>query len=129
MSSTSAAAATSQTGVARSMPSKRRSPDGTAASAMRGALGAEELDEARLDLLVPLLELLRVDLQQLQVLQPRLVGRVLHLGVAGVEALAVGQDLLDLAAENEVGEETGRVRMRREAGDRARRDHERHALL
>src|SRR4029434_723543 len=119
MSRTSAAAASSQTGAARSRPSQRRGRPRLAASAMIGALGSEELDEARLDLLVPLLELLRVDRQELEVRQARLVGGILHLRMAGVEPLGVGQHLLHVAAEDEVGDELGRVRRGGEAWCRA----------
>ena len=54
---------------------------------------------------------------------------VLHVGMARVEPLAVGENLLQLPAEDEIGEEPGRVRMRREAGDGARRHDERDTLL
>jgi hypothetical protein len=96
---------------------------------MTDAQGSEELDEARLDLLVPLLELLGIHRQELEVRQPGLVGRVGHLGMPGVETLGVGQHLLHVAGEDEVGEEPGRVRVGREARDGARGDHEGHALL
>src|SRR5437899_179711 len=64
MSSTSASAAAAHTGSERSMPS-RRALTGTASRRAAGTLTApgsrpEELHEALLDLLVPLLELLRV---------------------------------------------------------------------
>src|SRR5258705_13895594 len=130
ISMTSAAAASSQTGAARSSPSRRLGlGDAADASAMAGALGAEELHEARLDLFVALLELLRVQLQGLEIPELRPGGGGLHLRVAGVEAPGVGEDLLDLPREDEVGEEPGRVGMGREARDRARGDHQRHALL
>src|SRR5688572_16283740 len=91
--------------------------------------GPEDLDEPLADLLALLLQLLGIGGQQLQVRELGPVGRVLHLGVAGVEPLAVGHHLLDLAAEREVGEELGGVGVRREAHDRGRRHDERHALL
>src|SRR5215470_17361859 len=87
---------------------------------------AEELHEALLDLLVTLEQFGGIHREQLQLGELRLVGRVLHLGVAGVEALAVGQELLQLTAEREVGEQARRVRMRRERGDGRGRDDERH---
>src|SRR6267142_4374766 len=86
------------------------------AHAPAASLCAEELDEARLDLFVALLQLFRLDPEQLQVRELGPVGRIFHGGMAGVEPLAVGEDLLELAAEDEVGEELGRVRMRGEAG-------------
>src|SRR5262245_49349524 len=93
-----------------------------------GSSGTEELDEALLDLLVALLQLVGIHVQEPELRELRLVVRVLHLGVTRVEPLAVGHHLLQLAGEREVGEELGRVRMRGESGDRRRRDHQRHAF-
>src|SRR5713226_5682276 len=91
--------------------------------------GSEELDEARLDLLVALFQLLRVHVEEVQIGELRPVGRILHLGMSRVEPFAVRQRLLGGAAEDEVGEQLGRVRMRREAGDGGGGDDERDAFL
>src|SRR5262249_34460634 len=121
---TRASAARIQTGSERSRPSSRvRRVSGTLSS------GSEELHEALLELLVALLELFRVDAEELEISELPLVGRVLHLGVAGVEPLAVRHHLLALAHEREVREELRGVRVRREARDGGGRDDERHALL
>src|SRR5262245_46210801 len=98
---------------------ERSNPDATPAGRLTAALPEgrpsrpEELHEALLDLLVALLELLGINAQQLEVGELRLVGRILHLRVARVEPLGVGHHLLDLAAKTEVGEQLGRVGMRR----------------
>src|SRR5262249_49943375 len=68
-------------------------------------LRSEVLHEALANLLVALLQLFRLDGEELQVGELRLVGGVLHVRVPAVESLAVGHHLLDLAAEREVGEE------------------------
>src|SRR5262245_51910957 len=98
MRMTSASAAPIQTGSARS------SPRGTP------SLGAKELHEALLDLLAPLLQLLRIGGEQLELTELGLVGGVLHLGVPRVEPLAVRHHLLHVLGEAEVGEEARRVR-------------------
>src|SRR5262245_19577649 len=94
-----------------------------------GSLGTEELDERLLDLFVALLQLLRVHLEETEVRELGPVGRILHVGMAGVEALRIGEHLLQLTAEEEVREELRGVRVGREAGDRARGDDQRNAFL
>src|SRR5881397_2361094 len=121
MSSTSASAAAAHTGSERSMPSRRT----LTAPGSR----PEELHEALLDLLVPLLELLRVRGEELELGELRLVVGVLHLGMARVEPFAVRQRLLEVAAERKVGEEAGRGGVRGEAGDGGGGDDEGDALL
>src|SRR5882724_11702891 len=133
MSSTSASAAAAHTGSERSMPS-RRTLTGTASRRAAGTLTApgsrpEELHEALLDLLVPLLELLRVRGEELELGDLRLVVGVLHLGMARVEPFAVRQRLLEVAAERKVGEEAGRGGVRGEAGDGGGGDDEGDAFL
>src|SRR5262249_60672678 len=83
-------------------------------------LGTEELDESCLDLLVALLQLFRIDLQEVQVRELRLIGGGLHSGMARVESLAVGEDLLQLAAGDEIGGEVGGGWRGGEARDGAR---------
>src|SRR5262245_9062204 len=73
---------------------------------------SEQLAELLLDLVVPLLNLLRVDLDQLQLLERPLALRVGHGLVRHVEAV-VHQDLLGVLVEEEVREDLRRVRMRR----------------
>src|SRR5713101_3472136 len=90
---------------------------------------AEELDEALLDLRILLLELLRIHGEELELAHLRLVRGVLHVRMAGVEAFAVGHDLLHVAAEREIVEELRGVRMRCCAHDRLRRHNEGHAFL
>src|SRR2546427_12046975 len=128
-----AAAAMIQTGAERSSPSSRegRGHRVTVSSRAiaRGGSGPEELHEARLDLLVALLQLLGIDEEELELAELRPVGGILDLGVPGVEAFGIREHLLDLAAEEEVREELGRVRMGREGGDGGGRDDKRHALL
>src|SRR5438128_3839717 len=118
---TSARALAIQIGSERSIPWRR--------AKLMARSGAEELDEAILDLFVPLLELVRIHREELELGELRLVGGVLHLGMAGVEALAVRHHLLQLSAEGEVGEELGRIRMRREACDGRRGHDEGNAFL
>src|SRR5215475_6293324 len=96
MRNASASAAPTHTGSERSSVIARRSR-------------SEELHEPLLDLLVALEQLGWIHAQELQVGELRLVGGILHAGVAGVEAFAVGEELLQLATEAEVGEEPGRV--------------------
>src|SRR2546422_9143980 len=108
--STSARADAIHTGSERSSPWNR--------ARLIGRSRSEELDEAVLDLLVPLLQLVGLHREELELRELGLVARVFHVGVTGVEPLAVHHHLLQLAAEREVGEELGGVRMRREARDR-----------
>src|SRR5262245_4823433 len=72
----------------------------------------EELAELLLDLVVPLLDLLRIDLDQLEFLERPPVLRVGHGLVWNVETV-VGQDLLAVLVEQKVGEDLRRVRVRR----------------
>src|ERR1700730_1043461 len=128
-----AAAAMIQTGAERSRPSSREGRGRTVTVSSRaiagGGSGPEELHEARLDLLVALLQLLGIDEEELELAELRLVGGILDLGVSRVEAFGVGEGLLDLAAEDEVGEELGRVRMGREGRDGGGREGEGDGLL
>jgi hypothetical protein len=125
MRKTRTRAAATQTGNARSRPSKRRG----AAAGTATPLRLRRTHEALLDLLVPLLQLLGIGGEEAEVGQFRLVGGVFHLGVAGVEPLAVRHHLLDLPGESKVREQARRVRVRGEGRDRARGYHQRHALL
>src|SRR5437762_4312791 len=115
--STRASADAIHTGSARSRPWNR--------TTLMPRSRAEELHEAVLDLLVAFLELLRLHREELELRELGLVARVLHLGVPGVESLAVGHHLLQLAAEREVGEEPRCRRMGREARDRGGGHHQR----
>src|SRR5256885_11704028 len=103
MRNASASAAPTQTGSERSRITARGR-----------ASRPEELHEALLDLFVALEQLGRIYREQLELGELRLVGWVLHVRVAGVEPFAVGHELLQLAAEREVGEQARGVRMRRE---------------
>src|SRR5262249_26500739 len=94
-----------------------------------GGLGTKKLDERLLDLFVALLQLLRVHLEETEVRELGPVGRILHVGMARIETLRIGEHLLQVAAEDEVREELGGVRVRREARDRTRGDDERDAFL
>src|SRR5262245_66559313 len=87
--STSASADAIQTGSERSTPCRR--------PVLMARSRPEELDEAALDLLVPLLELLGVDVQEFEIGQLRLVSRILKFGLAGISYFAVGSLLLQLA--------------------------------
>src|SRR5438445_13673341 len=83
-------------------------------------LGTEQLHEALLDLFGALVDLVGIDHQHLQLGELRTIRWIRHVGMSDVEALAVGEDLLDLAREDEVGEETRGVRTGSEAHDRRR---------
>src|SRR5687767_6848157 len=95
---TRARAARSQTGNERSRLLKMGGLEGPPKPPVT-RLGAEELHEALLDFFVALLQLLGIDLEQLEVRQLGLVGRIGDARMARVEAFAVGQDLLQLARE------------------------------
>ncbi len=57
------------------------------------SLRPEELHEALFHLFVPLLRLLRLDGEQLQIAEFGLVSRILHLRAPGIEAFAVSEEL------------------------------------
>src|SRR5215470_9276861 len=87
---TRAAAASTHTGAERSIRSSQagrgRSAIGVESApgsrlTVAGS-GSEELDEARLDLLVALLQLLGIDLEQLELGELGLIGGIGHVGVA-----------------------------------------------
>src|SRR5262245_14114764 len=98
-------------------------------AASRRASRSEELDEAFLDLLGPPLELVRIDRENFEVGELRLVRGIRHLGVGNVESLVVGEELLHRFGEYKIGEEPSGRRMRREARDRRGGGDERHAVL
>src|SRR2546427_12280715 len=68
-------------------------------------LGTEELHEALLDVFGAPVDLVGIGDEDLQLGELRTIGGVRHVGMRDVEALGVGKDLLDLAREDEVGEE------------------------
>src|SRR5262249_20239893 len=82
----------------------------------------EQLAELLPHLVVTLLQLLGIDPEELQLLERPLVLRVAHGVVRDVEAV-VGENLLGVLVEQEVGEDLRRVRMRGLGQDRVgRRD-------
>src|SRR5438552_9466685 len=85
-------------------------------------LGTEELHEALLDVFGAPVDLVGID-DDLQLRELGTIGRVGDVRMSDVESLAVGQELLDLAGEDEVGEEQRCAGMGREAHDgRGRKD-------
>src|SRR4029453_16484506 len=97
------AAESSQTpGAASSRPRAVPLPLAVLASAPGTVSDPEQLAELLLDLVVPLLHLLGIDLDELQLVQRPLVLRVGHRLVRHVQAV-VGQDLLGVLVEQEVG--------------------------